>query len=40
MSVAYNQMYLHDAITNLGEMTEYAHYACNADLDFAPKVYY
>lgn len=33
MSVAYNQMYFNDAITNMGEMTEYAHYACNADLD-------
>ncbi len=33
MNVAYNQNYLHDAITNLGEMTEYAHYACSADLD-------
>ena len=33
MSFAYSQLYLTDAMTNLGEMTEYAHYACNTDLD-------
>ena len=27
MSVAYNQIYLNDAVSNMGEMTEYAHYA-------------
>lgn len=33
MIFAYNQMYLSDAMGNLGEMTEYAHDACHADLD-------
>ena len=35
MNFAYSQLYLNDAITNLGEMTEYAHYACGMDLDLA-----
>ncbi|MBR5336544.1 MAG: helix-turn-helix transcriptional regulator [Lachnospiraceae bacterium] len=33
MGYAYDQIYLYDAMTNLGEFTEYAHYACDADLD-------
>ena len=33
MNFAYSQLYLTDAMTNLGEMTEYAHYACGTDLD-------
>ncbi len=33
MIFAYSQMYLSDAMGNLGEMTEYAHDACHADLD-------
>ena len=33
MSYAYRQIYLDDAMKNLGEMTEYAHDACGTDLD-------
>ena len=33
MSCAYRQIYLDDAMKNLGEMTEYAHDACGTDLD-------
>ncbi len=35
MNFAYSRLYLSDAMTNLGEMTEYAHYACGTDLDMA-----
>ena len=33
MNSAYDRMYLNDAMSNLGEMTEYAHYACGTDID-------
>ena len=35
MSCAYKELYLSDAMQNLGEMTEYAHDACNVDPDRA-----
>lgn len=35
MSCAYNEMYLADAMHNLGEMIEYAHDACNVEPDKA-----
>ena len=35
MSCAYKEYYLYDAMRNLGEMTEYAHDACNVDPDRA-----
>ena len=35
MSCAYSEMYLYDAMHNLGEMIEYAHDACNVDPDKA-----
>ncbi len=35
MSYAYNEMFLFDAMQNLGEMTEYAHDACGVDPDKA-----
>ncbi len=39
MSYAYNEMYLFDAMRNLGEMTEYTHYACGVDVDHAFKCF-
>ena len=39
MSCAYNEMYLFDAMRNLGEMTEYAYHACGADIDHAFKCF-
>ncbi|MBR3058326.1 MAG: helix-turn-helix transcriptional regulator [Clostridiales bacterium] len=33
MICAYSELYLQDAMQNLGEMTEYAHDACGADLE-------
>ncbi|MCR5508921.1 MAG: helix-turn-helix domain-containing protein [Lachnospiraceae bacterium] len=35
MIYAYSQSYVSDAMQNLGEMTEYAHHACNTDPDHA-----
>ena len=35
MNCAYNELYLFDAMRNLGEMTEYAHDACSTDIDRA-----
>ena len=35
MNCAYSEMYLYDAMRNLGEMTEYAHDACCTDMDRA-----
>ncbi|MBO4266722.1 MAG: helix-turn-helix transcriptional regulator [Lachnospiraceae bacterium] len=35
MSCAFRETYLFDAMRNLGEMTEYAHDACDADIDNA-----
>ena len=35
MIYAYNEMYLNDAMMNLGELTEYAHDACGFDVDKA-----
>ena len=35
MSYAYDEIYLFDAMRNLGEMTEYAYYACNVYIDYA-----
>ncbi len=35
MNCAYSEMYLFDAMRNLGEMTEYAHDACSTDIDRA-----
>lgn len=34
MNYAYDEIYLFDAMRNLGEMTEYACYACNVDIDY------
>ena len=39
MAQAYNETYLYDAMRNLGEMTEYAHDACNLDPDLALKYF-
>ncbi|MBO4905101.1 MAG: helix-turn-helix transcriptional regulator [Lachnospiraceae bacterium] len=39
MSYAYNETYLFDAQRNLGEMTEYAHYACDAEIDHVFKCF-
>ena len=39
MSCAYNELYLFDAMRNLGEMTEYAHDACKVDIDHALKCF-
>ena len=33
MICAYSELYLQDAMQNLGEMTEYAHDECGADLE-------
>ncbi len=35
MTCAYNELYLSDAMNNLGEMTEYAYYGCKTDTDMA-----
>ena len=36
---AYKEIYLKDAMTNLGEMTEYAHDACGFDVDDALRMF-
>ena len=35
MSYAYHEYYVQDAMNNLGEMTEYAYYGCNNEVDKA-----
>ena len=39
MNSAYSQLYLQDAMSNLGEMTEYAHHACGTDIDRAFRLF-
>ena len=39
MSCAYDEIYLFDAMRNLGEMTEYAHDACDVSIDHAFKCF-
>lgn len=39
MTCAYDEIYLLDAMRNLGEMTEYVHYACEGDIDHAFKCF-
>lgn len=39
MSCAFRETYLADAMRNLGEMTEYAHDACDSDIDNALKCF-
>ena len=39
MSYSYKEIYLSDAMRNLGEMTEYAHDACDVELDKALGVF-
>lgn len=39
MSFAYSEIYLTDAMHNLGEMTEYAYYACDGDIDHVFKCF-
>jgi DNA-binding XRE family transcriptional regulator len=35
MSYAYHEYYVQDAMSNLGEMTEYAYHGCNSEVDKA-----